>query len=108
MTPVFADTSYYVALINPADEQHAKAIEWSRPVHQPLIVTEFVLMELANFLAETPARKMFTVLLPRLREDEFVEIIPASSSLFSDGFELFACRNDKGLSLTDCTSFVSM
>ena len=44
MTPVFADTSYYVALINPAVEQHAKAIEWSRRVHQPLIVTEFVLM----------------------------------------------------------------
>jgi hypothetical protein len=29
MKPVFADTSFYIALLSPADLRHAKAVEWS-------------------------------------------------------------------------------
>ncbi len=43
-----------------------------------------------------------------LRDSEDVEIIPASSNLFSLGLELYKSRADKEWSLVDCTSFVVM
>ncbi|MGH9941413.1 MAG: type II toxin-antitoxin system VapC family toxin [Pyrinomonadaceae bacterium] len=38
----------------------------------------------------------------------FVEIIPATSQLFSEGLSLYRQRQDKAWGITDCTSFVVM
>src|SRR2546426_12509323 len=104
MNRIFVDTSFYIALFNPRDDGHAQAVDWSRRVHQSTLVTEFVLIEVANFLAETPSRSLFGELVPRLRANRFVEILPASSELFEAGVALYTRRADKHWSLTDCTS----
>ena len=49
MRTVFADTGYWVALLNPRDELHDKAIELSKslnPVH--IVTSEMVLTEVLN------------------------------------------------------------
>ena len=108
MKAVFADTSYYLALLNPGDRLHAAAVGWSREMSGPIVITGFVLLEPADGLSEADDRRTFLDLLARLRTDSRVEIIPVSQSLFDEGLALYSDRPDKDWSLTDCISFVAM
>ena len=108
MTPVFADASYYVALLSPRDQHHQDAVNVSRGLRQPIVVTEFVLIELANALAEVDSRERAIALWENLRRDLTTMIVPASAELITQGLDLYASRLDKEWSLTDCISFVVM
>ena len=88
MKPIFADTSYYVALFGPRDRHHADAVELAHALRQPVIVTEFVLLELGGAVLRGGDRRTFVGLLPHLQSDPDAEIIPASRRLFQRGFEL--------------------
>jgi hypothetical protein len=44
MKPLFADTSFYVALLNPRDVAHRKAVEVGERFHGPVVSTDFVLL----------------------------------------------------------------
>jgi len=52
MTPVFADTSFYVAILNPSDSLHEKARAVAGTLHEKIVTTEFVLIEVANFFCK--------------------------------------------------------
>lgn len=108
MIPVFADTSFYVAVLNPSDSWHAKATAAAATLRGPVVTTGFVLLEVANFLCRVAVRPLFTRLIQNLRAASDVEIIPASMDLFGQGVQLFDARTDKDWSLTDCTSFQVM
>ncbi len=108
MTPVFVDTSYCLALFGPRDCHHAKAVELCITLRRPIIVTEFVLLELGGAMSRGSDRQTFIDLLPRLEADPNAFVIPASQQLFRQGYRLFANRHDKDWSLTDCTSFAVM
>ena len=108
MKPVFADTVYFFALLNPADQFHRQACALSQLPLGPLVTTEFILTEVGDGLSRPENRPRFAHLLQLLRAQADVEIIPAGSDLFRQGCELHAQRPDKEWSLTDCTSFVVM
>lgn len=108
MKSVFADTSYYVALLSSTDHWHKKAVEWSERIARRIVVTEYILVELAGALSRGPARPVFVGLLEQLQNDPFSTIVEASPRLFRRGCELFGQRLDKEWSLTDCISFVVM
>lgn len=108
MKPVFADTSFYVALFSPGDIHHEKAVRLAHDLHRTVVVTEFVLVELANALARATSRRLFVDLLPKLRSNPTVKILPVSPDLLERGFNLYGNRPDKDWSLTDCISFVAM
>ena len=108
MTPVFVDTSLYLALFSQDDAWHTEAVAWSRQNTRPLVLTQFVLIEVGNALSEGPARHLFVDLVRRLRSQPTTEIVPASSGLVNKGLQLFAERPDKSWSATDCISFVVM
>lgn len=108
MNAVFADTVYFLALLNPADQWHPLAKTLSLQPPGPLLTTEFVLLEAGDGLSLPENRARFSRLLELLRAQADVEIVPASSELFHQGCVLHAQRPDKEWSLTDCTSFVVM
>jgi predicted nucleic acid-binding protein len=108
MKAVFADTSFYVAVLNPHDVAHAKALQVGERVRRPVLLTDFILLELGNVLSGVGQRDLFSGLVPHLRANLNVRIIPASRDLLDRGIELFSHRADKAWSLTDCTSFVVM
>jgi predicted nucleic acid-binding protein len=108
VTPVFADASYYVALLSPRDQHHQDALRISSTLRRPIVVTEFVLIELTNALASIESRGRAVALWPHLRNDPLVTIVPASAELVTQGLDLYARRPDKEWSLTDCISFVVM
>jgi len=47
MKAVFADTFFYLALLNEEDTAHSRAVAESR-VNRPIVTTEFVVLELGN------------------------------------------------------------
>ena len=108
MTAVFADTSFYAAILNRRDELHVRAKIAAAKIASRILTTEFVLIETANFCTAGRRRAAYLQLLDRLHQDVDVEIIPATSIDFQRGLELFAARPDKQWSLTDCISFVVM
>jgi hypothetical protein len=108
MSAVFADTVYFLALLNPADQWHSCARELSTKPPGALVTTDFILMEVGDALSRPQDRSRFARLLELLRPQTDVEIVPASHELFAQGCALHAERPDKDWSLTDCTSFIVM
>jgi uncharacterized protein len=108
MTPVFADTFFYLALLGESDQAHSKAVAASESRRDRVVTTEWVLTEVADALCDPPQRTSFSRLLALLRADPGTEVIPASGSLFGRGVDLYERRPDKSWSLTDCISFVVM
>lgn len=107
MSAAFADTFYFLALLNSNDEAHAKAVDYVSRIAK-LITTEWVLTELADGLASSRQRAMFLQTRNELLADRNVLVIPFAMDLYREAIELYAARPDKEWSRTDCISFVVM
>ena len=108
MKPVFADTAFFLALINPRDQYHRLAAELNSQLNAPLVTTAWVLVEFANAISASHARKSFEQVLTRLQSEADATIIAPENDLFERGSHLYISRPDKDWSLTDCISFVVM
>jgi hypothetical protein len=108
MKPVFADTGFFLALINPRDQYHRSAAELNSRLTAPLVTTAWVLLEFANAISASRARERFERVLASLRSESDAQIIAPEPDLFDRGCELYISRPDKEWSLTDCISFVVM
>jgi hypothetical protein len=106
--PLFADTFYFLALLQVDDEAHSRSMGFSENRSEPLLTTAWVLTEVADALAMPGMRESFTRLLTALWVDPSCIIVPPTQTLFDQGVELYAKRPDKDWSLTDCISFVVM
>ncbi len=108
MKPIFADTSYFVAMCGPNDSYHARAVELNASLIAKITTTEYVIVETGGLLLRPEDRPAYVNLVRDLESDPGVQIIPASHALFRSGFDLFARRLDREWSLVDCLSFVVM
>jgi hypothetical protein len=108
MTPIFADTSYYLALTNPRDPLHDVALNFIRSYRGPMVTTEYVLVELGNFMRGGNDRDVYRSLVNQLRSNPKMHIVPAGREFYDQALDMFASRPDKAWSLTDCASFVVM
>jgi predicted nucleic acid-binding protein len=97
MKPIFADTSYFVALCGPNDQFHDRAVEMSAGLTAGLITTEYVLVEIGGLLLRPEDRPAYVNLVRDLESDPSVSIVSASALLFRAGFDLFARRPPQGL-----------
>ena len=108
MKPVFADTFFFLALLNQADAAHGEAVALSRSLRRRRVTTTWVLTEVGDAMSVGTNRAGFLEFLEFVRESPLVTMVPASEELFQRGVELFAQRPDKKWTLTDCISFVVM
>ena len=108
MRRVFADTFYYLAILNESDRAHERAVALSVSLGASSVTTAWVLTELGDGMASVGQRAAFLRLVDNLKANPLCHIVPASESLFDQGLALYAERPDKDWSLTDCMSFVVM
>lgn len=111
MRVVFVDTLYLVALFNPRDQWHDRAIEAANLVSETnLITTEDILVELLNFFSEygEKARRGAVSQVEGILRNANIEVLPQSHETFMAGLSLYKARPDKGYSLTDCISMHAM
>ena len=105
---VFADTVFWVALIDRKDQLHQAAALWSQNIAGDVITSEAVLTETANHLSRPEWRTHAVDLIDGLARQPKTKIVAGDPDLWSRGFSLYRNRADKGWSLTDCISFVIM
>lgn len=111
MERVFADTGYWIALLNPRDDLHKKASAISRDYSPDQIVTsEMVLTEFLNSFSDhgPRLRQAAAKAVASLRETSQIAILPQTSRLFERALKRYQDMADKSWSLTDCASFLIM
>jgi len=111
MTRVFADSNYWVELLNLSDELHTKAVAAAERYSDAQIVTsEMVLTEVLNgFSGSGPgSRRAASKAARALRHQPNVVVVPQSSEQFERALDRYQARLDKSWSLTDCASFLIM
>ena len=111
MPELFADTGYWIALLNERDSLHARARELSERFSTAIIVTtEMVLTELLNH-ASGGGRQQRRVTAEAVRywmADANIEVVPQTSIQFQAALERYLTRLDHSWSVVDCASFIVM
>jgi predicted nucleic acid-binding protein len=111
MRRVFVDAGYWIALVNPKDSLHPKALQISATLGRTRVVTsEMVLAEVLNaFASKAEALRIAACsLVDQIRSNPNAEIVPMTSNTFREAMERYRSRPDKTWGLTDCTSFLIM
>ena len=111
MSALFADTFFWIALVDSTDSSHQRALALAFERRDDLIITtDDVLAEYLTFFATAPElmRRKAVTNAPRVLENPGVEVIPQSRESFLSGMTLYSARPDKGYSLTDCISMQAM
>ncbi len=111
MTPLFADTFYWIALTDFTDAAHERAVALTRELAaSPLVTTDEVLAEYLTFFANSPGpmRQQVAASVQGILATSVIRVIPQSRESFLAGLDLYAARSDKGYSLTDCISMQTM
>ena len=108
---VFADASYWIALLHEQDAHHDLALLLREELRGRLVITtEMVLVEVLNFFAEFGAvkRRAAVNLLFDLQADNGVDIIAQTTGQFWDAVAYYHARPDQQWGLVDCASFQLM
>ena len=109
MKQIFADTSYWIGLVNPRDQIHQKVMRITQELSSVrLLTTEMVLVELLNSFSDSPFRRAVAGMVLKLHNDRNVRIVPQTSEQFESALRRYMQAADKSWSLTDCASFQVM
>jgi predicted nucleic acid-binding protein len=108
MNRVFADTWFFLAILNPADPHYPRAMVASRMDRRHRVTTDWVLLEIGDALCKSGNRDTFVRFYDWIQQHPGTTVIPASRQLLEDGIQLYRYRRDKDWPLTDCISFVVM
>ena len=108
---VFVDTSAWLALINKSDAFHVKAKNIRDILlHDNIqfIVTDYVIVEVANSLSKIPWRSSAIQLINSIQLSENTRVVEINKEIYNEAWGLYSNRTDKEWGLTDCASFVVM
>ena len=109
MTPLFADAGYWIALFNPRDQLHAKAIALAQEVqNHPIVTSQLVVVEFLNHYAALGQffRQTAVQVIRSLQDAEEVDIVQQTCE--QAALTLYSQRPDKTWGMTDCVSFLIM
>jgi uncharacterized protein len=108
MTAAFADSFYFIAVLNPADQYHLAAMNLTRMLTRPVITSRWVLIEVGDALSYPAIRSQTFDFLQSIVHQPGITVIDEQEPWYSRGLELYGNRRDKDWSLTDCISFEIM
>src|SRR5256885_14437097 len=96
MKQIFADTSYWIGLVNPRDQLHQKVIKITQQLFSVrLLTTEMVLGELLNSFSDGPFRRTVAGMVQKLRNDRNVRIVPQTSEQFESALRRYKQASGK-------------
>jgi len=111
MTRLFADTSYWIALLNPDDELHSKAAALAQRFSSAGVVTsEMVLVEVLNSFSRRGShlRQAAGKAVQGILRTRNLTVVAQTAEAFRNAIEVYIRAADKSWSLTDCASFEIM
>jgi uncharacterized protein len=111
MQRYFVDTFYLIAISNPRDQGHRRAMAFSQSlVDYHLYTVDEVLAEYLTFFstARPHVREQAAMTVQALLNDPTVTVMPQSRTSFETALAFYASRPDKHYSHTDCVSMSAM
>jgi uncharacterized protein len=111
MRQVFADTYYWIALLNDQDQGHAAAQAVSQSLGQATILTtQEVLSEVLTHFSGFGRfmRQSAAAFIRNILADPAITVRKQSDQSFLSGLSLYETRTDKEYSLTDCIAMAAM
>jgi predicted nucleic acid-binding protein len=108
---VFADTAFFVALLDPRDSLNEEAIALAERLARDgarMVTTDAILLETANYCARGPLRKHAGRWIAELRADPGWNIIPLDRPVLLRAEGRYVKHADKSWSLTDCHTMEAM
>ena len=95
MKTVFADTFYFIAMLNPKDSAHARAMAFTTGYTGKYVTTRDVLTELADGLSGIGSRVAAGQFIEALPTNKAMRIVWSDEALFGEGLALYLARADK-------------
>jgi predicted nucleic acid-binding protein len=108
MPTLFADSWYYIALLDRGNTDHDRVVAFLKGRRARIVTTAWVLTEVAAHFSRSQSRRLFVQLVDLLAEDTETTVLPLDHTLYELGIEMYRNRPDKDWSLVDCISFVVM
>ncbi len=110
MKPIFADTSYWIALFDRKDQNHKRSVKLSEHLKTSrIIVSDFIIFETITFLNTSVKNHSLALLfLDFIYEQENIEVLEIGTALKEKSLQIFKDYDDKYFSFTDCSSFALM
>jgi predicted nucleic acid-binding protein len=82
---VFADTFYFLALLNRRDSHHDRAVAESRKRGLQLVTTDLIIVELADALCKPEYRQEVIAIWRILETDNDSSVVEVSAALLRKG-----------------------
>jgi predicted nucleic acid-binding protein len=108
MTVRFADTFFFVAMLDSTDHHHGRVRAHMAENDDLYVTTRWILAETGNALGGTRFRVQAAKFLLDVESNPDVQIVEPSDALYQRGLRFYASRPDKSWSITDCISFTVM
>ena len=108
MKRVFADSFYFIALLNERDARHREIRQFAAEHQMQVVTTRWVLAEVADALCQARWRNKVGAFIAFVMAIPKFTVHSQSDTLFERGLALYRSRTDKDWSLTDCISFTVM
>ena len=111
MSEVFADTSFWLALLIRSDQWHEAAHRARRAIgNRPVVTTELALIELLDSVSRLGAdnRDRAVAFVRELHNAGRVKIVAHNTERFWAAIDFYQSRLDQRWGLTDCASFIVM
>jgi len=109
MSPVFIDTSYFLALELRDDQNHeSAATHWQRVLQSrpDIVTTSYIFDEIVMFFNRRGHHQKASQVGNALLHSPSVRLLHVDSALFEAAWAYFERHLDKSYSFTDCVSFV--
>lgn len=108
MKPNYADSFYFLALLNPRDHFHHRVTSYVYSSNVAIYTTAWVLVEVADACSKAVHRSRFGQLMGALTTNPLAHLAVCQQLDLDAGINLSLTRPDKEWSLTDCISFEVM
>lgn len=109
--PVFVDTSYLVALIDPRDSLRERARQMAADFSRnliPAVTTDAILIELGNYFCRGNLRASAANWMSAIRTDSRWDVFALDAALIYAAEARYRRHSDKNWSMTDCISMEVM
>ena len=111
MTPLFVDTSAFVALTDRRDRNHGASKRFLRSVgkkRRPLVTSTDVLDEVVTLVRYRIGHSVAVEIGEKLFASKWCRVLDVGDDTRRAAWDLFVRHDDQRFSFTDCTSFALM
>ena len=92
MKVVFGDSLYFLALVNPRDTYHERAVGFAREWRGVIVTTRWILAEVCDGLSSAVNRSLAVALTRQVTTSRRFRLVLGSDELFERGFALYRRR----------------